>query len=142
MQIKVEIDEKSLNKELEDLKKQLPEETEKLINDTLNYIRFEIITNITKQGAIDTGELRSSVELKNDKNTGEVAVKAPHSVYVEYGTGIYAEGGGRTTPWKYYYPKINSFVVTSGMRPRPYFRPAVVKGGKYLDKKLEEFKLS
>lgn len=44
--------------------------------------------------------------------------------YIEYGTGIYAEGGnGRQTPWVVKGAG-GKFFTTQGAKPRPYMRPA------------------
>ncbi|UTQ10089.1 hypothetical protein NMK97_03340 [Bacillus amyloliquefaciens] len=61
-----------------------------------------------------------------------ISVGADYAVYVEYGTGIYAEeGGGRQTPWVYYDTKLNRWVVTRGMRAQPFWNPAVDEGMRY-----------
>lgn len=45
--------------------------------------------------------------------------------FLENGTGIYREDGtGRQTPWVYWSEKLQRFVFTRGMKPRPHWRPA------------------
>ena len=54
-----------------------------------------------------------------------VGTNVEYAAYVEYGTGLFAEGGeGRKTPWVYYNEKLGRFVRTHGNPPQPYLRPA------------------
>ena len=53
---------------------------------------------------------------------GEVYSHNPYNVYVEYGTGIYAENGqGRKTPWVYMDAEGN-FHYTHGQHPQSFMR--------------------
>lgn len=83
--------------------------------------------NITQQGAVDTGNLRNSIThaTENNGHTVVIGSAVTYAPYVELGTGKYAEGGGgRPTPWVYQDSKGN-WHRTSGMKPRPYLRPAI-----------------
>lgn len=85
----------------------------------------------------DTGELRrsitSEVEVTDDAVIGTVFTPLEYAPYVEYGTGLFAEGGGRTdVPWRYQDDEGN-WHSTSGQHPQPYMRPA-------LDENIEEIK--
>lgn len=75
---------------------------------------------------VDTGALAQSISYKVD--TGENAVyigtNIEYGAYVELGTGIYAESGGRPTPWVYQDAKGN-WHWTAGNRAQPYLKPAV-----------------
>jgi HK97 gp10 family phage protein len=54
----------------------------------------------------------------------QVGPSAAYGKYVEFGTGIYAEGGGgRQTPWRFKTAD-GRWVTTRGMRARPFMRPA------------------
>jgi HK97 gp10 family phage protein len=56
--------------------------------------------------------------------------------WLEYGTGIFAEGGnGRKTPWVFV--SGGKFYTTKGMKARPYMRPAFDENR---DAALEEFR--
>ena len=75
------------------------------------------------------GELRRSISSKIEQGSGEIygVVFTPleYAPYVEYGTGLFAEEGGRQeVPWSYKDDKGN-WHSTSGMRPHPYMRPAL-----------------
>ena len=48
----------------------------------------------------DTGELRRSITSKVEGNQGIVYTPLEYAPYIEYGTGLFAEEGGRTdVPW-------------------------------------------
>ena len=75
-----------------------------------------------------TGHLRRSIE-RGDIESGAreiwVVAQALYSIFVERGTGIYAEGGGgRKTPWVYRAAN-GQYYTTEGMRPQPFLNPAL-----------------
>lgn len=76
-----------------------------------------------------TGELRrsitSKIEVEGDDLVGVVYTPLEYAPYVEYGTGLFAEEGGRTdVPWRYQDEK-GEWHTTSGQAPQPYMRPAL-----------------
>lgn len=82
-----------------------------------------------KKAPKGTGALRRSIESKVDNNgsdiEGLVFTNLEYAPYVEYGTGLFAEKGGRKdVPWKYKDDK-GEWHTTSGMSPQPYMRPAL-----------------
>lgn len=75
------------------------------------------------------GALRNSITSEVREEGGEIVgvVYTPleYAPYVEYGTGLFAEEGGRTdVPWVYCDEK-GEFHSTSGMKPQPFMRPAL-----------------
>ena len=73
----------------------------------------------------ETGELRNSITHKVEGNEGIVFTPLEYAPYVEYGTGIFAENGGRTNvPW-YYKDDEGNWHRTCGQNPSPYMRPAL-----------------
>ena len=74
------------------------------------------------------GDLRRSITSKVDKQAQEGVVYTPleYAPYVEYGTGLFAEGGNgrKDVPWSYKDEK-GEWHSTSGMEPQPYMRPAL-----------------
>lgn len=78
----------------------------------------------------DTGELRRSissrVEEDEDGNlVGVIFTPLEYAPYVEYGTGLFAEDGGRMdVPWNYQDDK-GVWHSTSGQHPQPFMRPAI-----------------
>lgn len=77
---------------------------------------------------IDGGNLKNGIfkEFDNNGLIGRVIDPSGYGLYVEFGTGIYAEGEqpGRQTPWVYYDTKLNRYVFTRGMRPQPFLHPS------------------
>ena len=79
------------------------------------------------------GELRRSITSKVDGDVGVVFTPLEYAPYVEFGTGLFAEEGGRKdVPWNYKDDEGN-WHTTSGMQPHPFMRPA-------LDENREEIK--
>lgn len=83
------------------------------------------------------GELRRSITSRIEQDgadvKGVVFTPLEYAPYVEYGTGLFAEQGGRQdVPWHYQDDK-GEWHTTSGMHPSPYMRPA-------LDENREEIK--
>ena len=73
----------------------------------------------------DTGELRRSITSRVEGLTGVVFTPLEYAPYVEYGTGLFAESGGRTdVPWNYQDDE-GEWHSTSGQKPHPYMRPAL-----------------
>lgn len=73
----------------------------------------------------DTGALRRSITSKVDGLEGVVYTPLEYAPYVEYGTGLFAEQGGRKdVPW-YYKNDEGEWVETSGQKPQPFMRPAL-----------------
>ena len=80
-----------------------------------------------------TGDLKRSITSEVRDDVGIVFTPLEYAPYVEYGTGLFAENGGRTdVPWCYQDDEGN-WHSTSGMKPQPYMRPA-------LDENREEIK--
>jgi hypothetical protein len=72
------------------------------------------------------GRLKGSIKFKVSSDTVRVGTNLEYAPYVEYGTGIHAEGGGgRKTPWSYFDEKKKVWVTTRGMVAQPYLRPAL-----------------
>lgn len=73
----------------------------------------------------DTGKLRRSITSKIEGTQGIVYTPLEYAPYVEYGTGLFAENGGRKdVPWNYQDDKGN-WHSTSGQKPQPFMRPAL-----------------
>ena len=72
-----------------------------------------------------TGELKRSITSKVSGLEGVVFTPLEYAPYVEYGTGLFAENGGRSdVPWRYKDDEGN-WHSTSGQHPHPYMRPAL-----------------
>ena len=78
----------------------------------------------------DTGALRrsisSKVEVDGKEVIGTVFTPLEYSVYIEYGTGLFAESGGRKdVPWHYQDDK-GEWHSTNGIHPCPFMRSALL----------------
>lgn len=90
----------------------------------------------------DTGALRRSITSKVDDNgnhlEGVVYTPLEYAPYVEYGTGLFAESGGRKdVPWNYQDDK-GEWHSTSGQKPQPFMRPAVDENREEILRILQE----
>lgn len=90
----------------------------------------------------DTGELRRSITSKVESNgsdiQGVVYTPLEYAPYVEFGTGLFAESGGRQdVPWNYRDDK-GEWHSTSGMKPQPFMRPALNENREEILRKLKE----
>ena len=73
------------------------------------------------------GTLRQSIDYDVLEDRVRIGSFANYAVYVEKGTGIYAEdGNGRQTPWVYYDPKTDQYYWTRGQSPQPFIMPAIM----------------
>lgn len=71
------------------------------------------------------GELRRSITSKVEDGEGVVFTPLEYAPYVEFGTGLFAEEGGRKdVPW-HYQDDEGEWHSTSGMKPHPFLRPAL-----------------
>jgi HK97 gp10 family phage protein len=102
-----------------------------------------IVEKAAKQKAPKgSGELRRSITSKVEASVGNIEgmVYTPleYAPYVEYGTGLFAESGGRSdVPWSYQDDK-GEWHSTSGMKPHPYMRPAFEENREAVVNKLKE----
>lgn len=90
----------------------------------------------------DTGALARSIESKIEKDGDEIrgVVFTPleYAPYVEYGTGLFAEDGGRRdVPWNYQDDK-GEWHSTSGQKPQPFMRPALDENREQILRILKE----
>lgn len=87
-----------------------------------------LVERSAKQNAAkvkDTGALQRSITSKVENFEGVVYTPLEYAPYREYGTGLFAENGGRMdVPWNYQDDEGN-WHSTSGMKPHPFMRPAL-----------------
>lgn len=84
------------------------------------------------------GQLRRSITSKVENGVGIVYTPLEYAPYVEYGTGLFAEEGGRQdVPWHYQDDK-GQWHSTSGMKPSPYMRPALNENREQIKRILKE----
>lgn len=74
----------------------------------------------------DKGDLQRSITSTVIDGEGIIYTPLEYAPYVEYGTGLFAEDGGRTdVPWYYYDEETGELIRTSGQKPQPFMRPAL-----------------
>lgn len=102
-----------------------------------------VVEAAAKQNAPkDTGALRrsisSKVEVEGKEVIGTIFTPLEYAPYIEYGTGLFAESGGRKdVPWHYQDDK-GEWHSTSGMKPQPFMRPAIEDNRNKIIKILKE----
>ena len=102
-----------------------------------------IVERAAKQKAPkDTGALRRSITSKVETTdgvvTGVVFTPLEYAPYVEFGTGLFAEEGGRMdVPWNYQDDE-GTWHSTSGQKPQPYLRPALKENREQIIRILKE----
>jgi HK97 gp10 family phage protein len=85
------------------------------------------------------GTLRRSITSRVTNNEGIVFTNLEYAPYVEFGTGLFAEGGNgrKDVPW-HYQDEEENWHTTSGMKPQPYLRPALLENREEILKILKE----
>lgn len=91
-----------------------------------------------KNAPKDIGELRRSISSEVNGLVGVVFTPKEYAPYVEYGTGLFAEEGGRRdVPWHYQDDK-GEWHSTSGQKPQPFMRPALNENREKIKQILKE----
>ena len=86
----------------------------------------------------DNGELRRSISSEVKDLEGVVFTPLLYAPYVEYGTGLFAEEGGRMdVPWNYKDDE-GKWHSTSGQKPQPFMRPALDENREEIIRILKE----
>lgn len=99
------------------------------LNDTMGQVCALVERDAKQKAPKDTGALARSIQSKVENNNnsiqGVVFTPLEYGAYVEFGTGLFAESGGRTdVPWSYQDDEGN-WHTTKGQKPQPYMRPAI-----------------
>lgn len=131
---------------MDKLIKELPKGAEKGVKNALEGTQ-RLAIQLKPQGKSNEGILVEILDTEKNIVSGRVFTdvrRFPYLVYLEFGTGLYAdsEGGGsraKKIPWyvhismadlsKYNYPILTTadgeqFYIVWGMHPSPYMRPA------------------
>lgn len=80
----------------------------------------ELQTQVKRNTAVDTGQLKNSWNYKVDESKLEAVIGSPleNAIWEEFGTGEFAlNGNGRKTPWKYRDAK-GKWHYTKGKKPK------------------------
>lgn len=88
---------------------------------------------------VDLGFLKESIDFKftNGGLTGVINVGSSYAIYVEFGTGIYAQGPGgsraKKIPW-HYKDADGKWHTTKGQHAQPFWNPAIDAGRETFNK--------
>lgn len=128
---------RALSKALKKWGNQIEDEIKRIVVETATIIQ----TEARARAPVDSGYLRQSIEVEvlNGGLTAIVTVDASYSVFIEYGTGIYAKNGnGNKDGWVFYSEKHGEFVFTRGMEAQPFWAPAIEVGRQYFKKEMKK----
>ncbi|KIL45761.1 HK97 gp10 family phage protein [Jeotgalibacillus soli] len=134
---KVQVGNKLLQRALKEFGDEILERVREIVQETGMIIYNNAIATV----AVDSGDTRQSITFYSslDGLTCTVEVGSSIAIYLEFGTGIYAEGGdGRKTPWVYWSDKLNRWVFTRGMPAQPFWFPSVDKGRRYFSREIKK----
>lgn len=110
---------------------------EKTVAEALERACAMVEASAKKNAPKDTGALRRSITSKVENNEGIVFTPLEYAPYIEFGTGLFAEGGGANNPWSYQDDK-GEWHTTSGMKPQPFLRPALNENRENIKRILKE----
>lgn len=117
-----------------DIKKQMNVVSEEAMEAALLFIEAQA-KSLSPVG--NSGELRDKidhqVESRGKDIIGKVGSPLEHALYVEFGTGEFAENGaGRKGGWSYQDPS-GEWFFTWGQDPQPFMRPAFRRNKKQIE---------
>lgn len=115
----------------------------KQLNGTMEQVCALVERDAKQKAPKDTGALARSIQSKVENNDdsiqGVVFTPLEYAPYVEFGTGLFAESGGRTdVPWAYKDEETGELIFTSGQKPQPYMRPAIDNNREKIVKMIKE----
>ena len=104
-------------------------ELDSLLAVAMNEAGIKVEADAALLARHDTGLLRKSITHRVISRRGypvaQIGTNNEYAIYVEFGTGIYAEGGdGRKTGWMWYDEKGEGH-WTRGMKPKSFLREAL-----------------
>lgn len=115
-------------------------ELEKAARNWLEEGAGELETQVTRNTRVDTGRTKGSWNHKVDNGALEATIGSDYenAIWEEFGTGVYAESGGRTNvPWTYKDQK-GEWHKTKGKRGTRAFRKAYKTMRPKLKKRAKE----
>ena len=131
---------KRMQKALQRWEKDIIDDVKDVIEQTLDFLKEEL----KKRIPVDTGELLQSVEvtLDADRLGGKLLINNQYAIYVNYGTGIYAEGPGgsraKRIPWVYFNDRLGRFIWTHGQRAQFFWEPSVEAASKFFIREMRK----
>lgn len=113
----------------EDNSKQVKQQFHDVSEDAMLAALLLIEGQAKALAAVASGEMRDKIDHKITSDSasrlmGQVGSPNEHAIYVEFGTGEFAENGaGRKGGWSYQAPD-GTWYHTKGQKPQPFLRPA------------------
>lgn len=92
------------------------------IENGLEEVGGEVESRVRKNTRVDTGQLKASWYHEIEDDTCVIGSILNNAIWEEFGTGIYADGGGRQSKWKYEYKGKKGkqgWRVTQGKKKNP-----------------------
>lgn len=129
-----------LSRYSKDYQRQFERAVKQIVLETATILQNEVKSRMPR----DTGELADSVTMRIEDGglSAVVHIGAEHAIWVNYGTGIHAEGPGgsraKKIPWTYFSPKLNRWVTTSGMRPQEFWEPSTEIAARYFVREMNK----
>lgn len=124
-----------LVKELEEYEKDM----ERWVKKGIARTTMKIYNTAINLMPVDTGYLResTSIDFKDGGMTGVISIGSSYAIYVNYGTGIFAEGPGgsraKKIPWSYK-SHDGKWYTTKGQPAQQFWEPAIDAGRAYFNK--------
>lgn len=105
------------------------------IENTLDLCGQLAVGNAQTKVPVDTGTLKNSITHKvvPDEKSVYIGTNLEYAPYIELGTGIYAEQGGRKTPWGYVASPASKYFeggkvhITQGQKPVHFLKRAITE---------------
>lgn len=115
-----------------------PQKLKQALSKACALVEREAKKNAPKGDGALRNSITSAIEDNSGVFQGVVFTPLEYAPYVEYGTGLFAEEGGRKdVPWSYQDEEGN-WHTTSGMHPHPFLRPALEENREAILKILKE----
>jgi HK97 gp10 family phage protein len=122
--MKVEFDITEVEGNLKKLLQKLPEATVQVMRNATLVVEEQAKENCP----VDTGTLRSSISSEVDREgkdiVGYVYTNEKYAIHVHFGTGIFSQGSGRGTAWKFKDRK-GKWHSTLGQKATPFLQDAI-----------------
>ncbi|ABS23171.1 MULTISPECIES: hypothetical protein [Bacillus cereus group] len=88
------------------------------------YVKGNAVTYSRKRSGDTARGFETKVAMEGNIPKGVIYNNKDNAIYEEFGTGIYAEKGGRKTPWVYKDKRTGKFYRTRGKKGTKAFRNA------------------
>lgn len=111
------------------------------VKEIVSETTYNLYNNLIDLIPVDDGNLWKSVEIEfsNDGLSAKITIGAAYAIFVNFGTGIYAQNGnGRKDAWVYWSDKLGRFVYTEGQKPQEFWGPSVDRASRFFAKEMKK----